>query len=121
MCCAHMYRVRARARAANQALGGRFTLFVHWTSQPSERPSLNKLPRLHTYALSNITHAGHVYTFDFHEARVEQATKEFRLHGMSHIVTCQQADACENGFQVCWLLCVLFRADMCSIGMACPL
>ncbi len=46
------------------------------------------------------THAGHVYTFDFHEVRAQQAAKEFLTHGMSKTVTCKQADACEDGFKV---------------------
>ncbi|XP_050428386.1 tRNA (adenine(58)-N(1))-methyltransferase catalytic subunit TRMT61A [Adelges cooleyi] len=41
---------------------------------------------------------GHVYTYDFHEQRAEQAQKEFKTHGLSDIVTCQCRDVCENGF-----------------------
>ena len=41
---------------------------------------------------------GHVYTFDFHAERVERARTEFADHGLSEIVTCQQADVCAQGF-----------------------
>lgn len=32
---------------------------------------------------------GHIYTYDFHEQRAEQAQKEFKSHGLSDIVTSQ--------------------------------
>ncbi|XP_050533009.1 tRNA (adenine(58)-N(1))-methyltransferase catalytic subunit TRMT61A [Daktulosphaira vitifoliae] len=41
---------------------------------------------------------GHVYTYDFHEQRAEQAQKEFKLHKIQDIVTCQCRDVCQNGF-----------------------
>ena len=30
---------------------------------------------------------GHLHTFDFHKERVEIATKEFKEHGLEHLVT----------------------------------
>mmetsp|Transcript_46413 Transcript_46413/g.74711 ORF Transcript_46413/g.74711 Transcript_46413/m.74711 type:complete len:345 (-) Transcript_46413:207-1241(-) len=42
---------------------------------------------------------GHVYSFDYHELRVEQAAVEFKKHGMAH-VTVAHADVCEKGFSI---------------------
>lgn len=33
--------------------------------------------------------SGHIYTYDFHEQRADQAQKEFKSHGLSDIVTSQ--------------------------------
>lgn len=41
---------------------------------------------------------GHLHTFDFHEARVETACKEFTEHGLGQFVTAQHRDVCANGF-----------------------
>jgi tRNA (adenine57-N1/adenine58-N1)-methyltransferase catalytic subunit len=41
---------------------------------------------------------GHLYTFDFHENRVDLARDEFSRHGLSGFVTVQQRDVCEQGF-----------------------
>jgi len=32
---------------------------------------------------------GHIYTYDFHEQRADQAQKEFKAHGLSENVTSQ--------------------------------
>ncbi|XP_046911835.1 tRNA methyltransferase 61 [Dermatophagoides farinae] len=42
---------------------------------------------------------GKLFTFDFHEKRVEIAKKEFREHGIDSIVNVQQRDVCTEGFQ----------------------
>lgn len=41
---------------------------------------------------------GHLYTFDFHKARVETAKDEFKQHGIDDYVTIQQRDVCTSGF-----------------------
>ena len=41
---------------------------------------------------------GHLYTYDFHEERVQQARAEFSSHGLSDLVTCQCRDVCRDGF-----------------------
>lgn len=41
---------------------------------------------------------GHLYTFDFHESRVEQAREEFKSHGLGDYVTVQHRDVCSDGF-----------------------
>ncbi|KAI9593532.1 1-methyladenosine methyltransferase catalytic subunit Gcd14 [Syncephalis fuscata] len=43
---------------------------------------------------------GHLYTFEFHEARAEQARKEFAAHGLSDVITLECRDACKNGFGI---------------------
>ena len=43
---------------------------------------------------------GHLYTFDFHQERVNAATKEFRDHGLSQDVTIQHRDVCAQGFDL---------------------
>merc|ERR1711962_1488602 len=44
---------------------------------------------------------GHLYTFDFHQSRVEQAREEFDRHfGEGKYVTCACADACVDGFNL---------------------
>ena len=40
---------------------------------------------------------GHVYSFDYHAQRVEQAAVEFKRHGMAN-VTVAAADVCADGF-----------------------
>ncbi|KAI9443536.1 tRNA methyltransferase complex subunit Cpd1 [Lactarius indigo] len=44
--------------------------------------------------------AGHVYTYEFHEARAKKAADEFARHGMSDIVTLTHRNVCKNGFTV---------------------
>lgn len=39
------------------------------------------------YIIRAIKPHGHLYTFDFHEARVEQVREEFRIHGIDKFVT----------------------------------
>ncbi|XP_012134820.1 tRNA methyltransferase 61 [Megachile rotundata] len=41
---------------------------------------------------------GHLYTFDFHEHRVNIAQTEFEKHGLSKFVTINQKDVCVDGF-----------------------
>lgn len=41
---------------------------------------------------------GHLYTFDFHEARAQQASSEFAEHGLASIVTASCRDVCDIGF-----------------------
>ena len=41
---------------------------------------------------------GHLYTFDFHEARAAQAQGEFRDHGLDASVTAACRDVCNTGF-----------------------
>lgn len=41
---------------------------------------------------------GHLYTFDFHETRVETVKEEFSSHGLSNYVTVSHRDVCANGF-----------------------
>ncbi|XP_022921295.1 tRNA (adenine(58)-N(1))-methyltransferase catalytic subunit TRMT61A [Onthophagus taurus] len=41
---------------------------------------------------------GHLYTFDFHENRVNIAKDEFYDHGLQRYVTVQQRDVCTDGF-----------------------
>lgn len=43
---------------------------------------------------------GHVFSFDFHDIRVQTATEEFRKHGVAGHVTCRQSDVCQQGFPV---------------------
>ncbi|RKP23226.1 tRNA methyltransferase complex GCD14 subunit-domain-containing protein [Syncephalis pseudoplumigaleata] len=43
---------------------------------------------------------GHLYTFEFHEARAEQARAEFAAHGLSHLITLACRDACKEGFAI---------------------
>lgn len=41
---------------------------------------------------------GHLYTFDFHEQRVNIASTEFEKHGLSDFVTVECRDVCAQGF-----------------------
>lgn len=41
---------------------------------------------------------GHLYTFDFHEQRVQTAKSEFKDHGLSDWVTVVHRDVCNFGF-----------------------
>jgi len=50
--------------------------------------------------LRTIAPTGHLYTFDFHEQRVEFAKKEFSEHGLGQLVTAQHRDVCQNGFDL---------------------
>lgn len=42
--------------------------------------------------------AGHLYTFDFHEQRVNIASAEFKRHGLDDFVTVECRDVCAEGF-----------------------
>ncbi len=50
------------------------------------------------YFLRAIKPNGHLHTFDFHEARVEQAREEFKKHGLEDFVTVRHRDVCQDGF-----------------------
>lgn len=41
---------------------------------------------------------GKLFTFDFHKERVSIAQQEFAEHGLSHVITVQHKDVCEDGF-----------------------
>ncbi|KAF9186113.1 tRNA (adenine-N(1)-)-methyltransferase catalytic subunit trm61 [Haplosporangium sp. Z 767] len=43
---------------------------------------------------------GHLYTFEYHQERVNAAKKEFELHGLSDMVTLQCRDVCKDGFDM---------------------
>ncbi|KAF9360526.1 tRNA (adenine-N(1)-)-methyltransferase catalytic subunit trm61 [Mortierella sp. AD094] len=45
-----------------------------------------------------IAPSGHLYTFEYHQERVNAATKEFEEHGLSDYVTLQCRDVCKEGF-----------------------
>jgi tRNA (adenine57-N1/adenine58-N1)-methyltransferase catalytic subunit len=48
--------------------------------------------------LRAVKETGHLYTFDFHESRVDQAREEFKSHGLEKFVTVQHRDVCSDGF-----------------------
>lgn len=50
------------------------------------------------YFLRAVKETGHLYTFDFHESRVEQAREEFKKHGLGEYVTTKHRDVCADGF-----------------------
>lgn len=41
---------------------------------------------------------GYLYTFDFHEQRVNIASAEFKRHGLDEFVTVECRDVCAEGF-----------------------
>ncbi|KAF9097178.1 tRNA (adenine-N(1)-)-methyltransferase catalytic subunit trm61 [Mortierella sp. AM989] len=43
---------------------------------------------------------GHLYTFEYHQERVNAAMKEFEDHGLSNMVTLQCRDVCKDGFDL---------------------
>ncbi|KAF8933092.1 tRNA methyltransferase complex subunit Cpd1 [Dissophora ornata] len=43
---------------------------------------------------------GHLYTFEYHQERVNAAKKEFEDHGLSDMVTLQCRDVCKDGFDM---------------------
>ncbi|KAI0248651.1 1-methyladenosine methyltransferase catalytic subunit Gcd14 [Lactifluus subvellereus] len=43
---------------------------------------------------------GHVFSYEFHEARANKAAEEFARHGMSSIVTLTHRNVCKNGFTI---------------------
>jgi tRNA (adenine57-N1/adenine58-N1)-methyltransferase len=43
---------------------------------------------------------GHLYTFDFHEQRVEKIKQEFKEHDVADLVTVRQRDVCNDGFDL---------------------
>ncbi|KAG0211602.1 tRNA (adenine-N(1)-)-methyltransferase catalytic subunit trm61 [Mortierella sp. GBA30] len=43
---------------------------------------------------------GHLYTFEYHQERVNAAKKEFEEHGLADMVTLQCRDVCKDGFNM---------------------
>ncbi|KAG6336888.1 hypothetical protein ID866_2214, partial [Astraeus odoratus] len=43
---------------------------------------------------------GHLYSYEFHEARADKAREEFIRHGMQDIVTLTHRNVCKDGFTV---------------------
>jgi len=50
------------------------------------------------YFIRAVKPFGHLYTFDFHETRANQAREEFEKHGLKEFVTVYHRDVCEEGF-----------------------
>lgn len=50
------------------------------------------------YFLRALKPTGHLHTFDFHEARADQARDEFKRHGLGDFVTVYHRDVCNLGF-----------------------
>ncbi|KAG8214341.1 tRNA methyltransferase complex subunit Cpd1 [Butyriboletus roseoflavus] len=44
--------------------------------------------------------SGHLYSYEFHEARADRAREEFVRHGMEDIVTLTHRNVCKDGFTV---------------------
>ncbi|TFK33042.1 tRNA methyltransferase complex GCD14 subunit [Crucibulum laeve] len=44
--------------------------------------------------------AGHLYSYEFHEARAKKASEEFKRHGMDDIVTLTHRNVCKEGFTI---------------------
>ncbi|KAN0074607.1 tRNA methyltransferase complex GCD14 subunit domain containing protein [Tylopilus felleus] len=44
--------------------------------------------------------SGHLYSYEFHEARADKAREEFIRHGMEDIVTLTHRNVCKDGFTV---------------------
>ncbi|KAF9525482.1 tRNA methyltransferase complex subunit Cpd1 [Crepidotus variabilis] len=44
--------------------------------------------------------AGHLWSYEFHEARFAKAKEEFARHGMEDVVTIQHRNVCKDGFTV---------------------
>ncbi|GJJ75933.1 tRNA (adenine57-N1/adenine58-N1)-methyltransferase catalytic subunit [Entomortierella parvispora] len=43
---------------------------------------------------------GHLYSFEYHQERVNAATKEFEDHGLSDMITLRRRDVCKDGFDL---------------------
>ena len=43
---------------------------------------------------------GHLYSFEYHQERVNAAKKEFEDHGLSDMITLQCRDVCKDGFDM---------------------
>ncbi|PFH49961.1 hypothetical protein AMATHDRAFT_62126 [Amanita thiersii Skay4041] len=43
---------------------------------------------------------GHLWTYEFHEARAHKASEEFNRHGFSDIVTLTHRNVCKDGFTI---------------------
>lgn len=50
------------------------------------------------YFIRAVKPSGQLHTFDFHEARAEQAREEFTKHGINEFVTVYHRDVCQHGF-----------------------
>ncbi|XP_065893649.1 tRNA (adenine(58)-N(1))-methyltransferase catalytic subunit TRMT61A-like [Dysidea avara] len=50
--------------------------------------------------LRTIAPIGHLYTYDFHQQRVNLAREEFTAHGLQDLVTVECRDVCSDGFSV---------------------
>ncbi|KAK7048705.1 adenine(58)-N(1)-methyltransferase catalytic subunit TRM61 [Favolaschia claudopus] len=53
----------------------------------------------HSVARS-IGSSGHLWSYEFHEARAKKAKEEFAQHGMSDIVTLAHQNVCKDGFNL---------------------
>ncbi|KAF7768295.1 hypothetical protein Agabi119p4_7538 [Agaricus bisporus var. burnettii] len=53
----------------------------------------------HSVARS-IGHSGHLWSYEFHEARANKAREEFLRHGMTDTVTLTHRNVCRDGFTV---------------------
>ncbi|XP_046989259.1 tRNA (adenine(58)-N(1))-methyltransferase catalytic subunit TRMT61A-like [Schistocerca americana] len=48
--------------------------------------------------IRTIKPSGHLFTYDFHAARVDVVREEFKEHGLSEYVSVEHRDVCEDGF-----------------------
>ncbi|OLY77588.1 tRNA (adenine(58)-N(1))-methyltransferase catalytic subunit TRM61 [Smittium mucronatum] len=54
----------------------------------------------HSIARSVTGKGGHLYTFEYHDQRVEALKNEIELHNLSEIVTLNHRDVCKDGFDL---------------------
>lgn len=75
-----------------------------------------------THSLARaVVPSGHVYTFDFHALRAQEAAAEFKKHRLERLITVQQRDIEEQGFpQVCssQLVALLCWGSVCGVGVS---
>ncbi|XP_078000770.1 tRNA (adenine(58)-N(1))-methyltransferase catalytic subunit TRMT61A-like [Glandiceps talaboti] len=57
---------------------------------------------------------GHLYSFDYHNQRVEKAREEFDIHGVGDLVTVECRDVCKDGFGLDHI------ADAVFLDLPCP-
>ncbi|KAK3715499.1 hypothetical protein QZH41_011448, partial [Actinostola sp. cb2023] len=64
--------------------------------------------------IRTVAPTGHLYTFEFHKDRCEQARKEFKDHKVDHLVTINHRDVLKEGFQLDSI------ADAVFLDLPCP-
>lgn len=93
-----LHRLRARPGTVLIEAGAGSGSFTHAAARAVFNGYPDEYKGLQTYSLSG-DHSGKIWSFEFHEQRVEKLKTEISDHGLDGIVEITHRDVCQDGFR----------------------